>query len=285
MSSAIGASIGSELISKGIDQFSYGVSEEYDRYDREQDRDWSVEDQRYAWSYEMDQKMHKADEYGIHPLAMLGVSTSNSNWSSTGSSSASNPQGRMANMGQMAAQIKLMDAQQKKIEAETRAIEGQSLDLKQDNTIGGQPDLNAVVKRPPEATNQYSNRVVIQPKTETASMPGNPAHEAGSAPMYQYVAMPNGNLKQMISEKVSEPMESDWSSAWEHAGRTVLDAARDLSHLNNYDRNLTLMRARPPAPMLETQFRYNRTLRQWVLVADDGTNKIYTKKTRSIPWR
>lgn len=67
--SMFGASLGLNFINKGIDQFTYGVSEEYSRYAREKSREWQVQD----FPIKVKQAMDLAKKYGIHPLVMLGA--------------------------------------------------------------------------------------------------------------------------------------------------------------------------------------------------------------------
>lgn len=101
------APIGAMLIDKGIDQFTFGVGQEYRRherhalrdyeeYDRIQDRKWYLEDDRRLrsrfeadreneraydakkFSREFHDKMAMSKQYGIHPLAMMGSTSQGS---------------------------------------------------------------------------------------------------------------------------------------------------------------------------------------------------------------
>lgn len=80
---SIGMQAGFNFINKGIDQFSYGVDQEYRRHERHRLRDyelenrassrkWQIEDQNNAYSREFKQKMKMAKQYGIHPLVLTG---------------------------------------------------------------------------------------------------------------------------------------------------------------------------------------------------------------------
>lgn len=74
-----GMMMGMNFINKGIDQFSYGVGQEYKRHERHRLRDYAVEDRDKAYAFQrgdFEHKMDMAKKFGIHPLAMLGSDSS-----------------------------------------------------------------------------------------------------------------------------------------------------------------------------------------------------------------
>lgn len=69
---SVGAQIGMNFINKGIDQFNYGVSQEYNRYAREKSRKWQVQDMKSGLQWRAQDAIKAYEKSGIHPLALLG---------------------------------------------------------------------------------------------------------------------------------------------------------------------------------------------------------------------
>lgn len=76
---SIGAMIGGNLISSGMQLFGTGVGLEYDRAAQERQRRWQHEDMQGKWKAEFHQKMAMAKQYGIHPLAIMGLPSTSPN--------------------------------------------------------------------------------------------------------------------------------------------------------------------------------------------------------------
>lgn len=130
---SIGTSIGMNFINKGIDQFSYGVGQEYNRYAREKSRKWQVLDQQTAYSNEFKQKMDMAKQYGIHPLALVGTGYTPGPVVST--PSISPPSGG----GVPISGNRDSEPQKKLIEAQTRLINAQADQIGQSPTVKNIP--------------------------------------------------------------------------------------------------------------------------------------------------
>lgn len=135
------APIGATLISKGIDQFTFGVGQEYRRHERHRMRDYQTEDIRTQRAFDLDdqnnkynrefkQKMAMADQFGIHPLAMMGNSGPGGGGSSIVSSPPtsppiSTPSGPFVGRIQSKDEKRITRANADKAEAEARLVEHQ----------------------------------------------------------------------------------------------------------------------------------------------------------------
>lgn len=121
---SIGASIGMNFINKGIDQFNYGVSQEYDRYAREKSREWQLMDYKGATTLKAGDIMRASKTYGIHPLALMGISGSPSSPISVGRSSAPSGGGSSIDFASRdTAELLREQTKQAKIETEYKQLE------------------------------------------------------------------------------------------------------------------------------------------------------------------
>lgn len=135
------APIGGMLIDKGIDQFTYGVGQEYRRHERHRLRDYQtedyrmqrqfdLEDQKNKFTNEFNQKMALANQFGIHPLAMIGSgSPGGSSPIISGPRAApptSTPSGRFLGTLQTKDEKRIIRANARKAEAEATIWEKQA---------------------------------------------------------------------------------------------------------------------------------------------------------------
>lgn len=119
---SFGAMLGMNFINKGIDQFTFGVGKEYDRYAREKAREWQVIDQMDAWTKEFNQKMAASEKFGIHPLAIMGTGYTPSQAMSVGGSSTPSGGGYPVSLPSKGEQ-RIIDANARKAEAEASILE------------------------------------------------------------------------------------------------------------------------------------------------------------------
>lgn len=137
---SFGAMIGGTLVDKGIDQFSWGVGQEYRRHERhrlradqeadyQMQRGWDIEDQQNKWKREFKQKMAMADRFGIHPLALLGTGGSSASGGIVSSPRSAppvnTPSGGFRGNIHTAEEKRIMRANARKAEAEADLLEGQ----------------------------------------------------------------------------------------------------------------------------------------------------------------
>ena len=123
----VGASIGMNFINKGIDQFSYGVSEEYNKYKYEKSRDdaYRREDTYY------DRLFKDAERFGIHPLAMMGASPRSGPMVSFPKSMPPSGGGHPMRFNPSKGEQRIIDANARKAEAEAKIIEHEADNLGQ----------------------------------------------------------------------------------------------------------------------------------------------------------
>lgn len=260
---SFGASIGMNFINKGIDQFTFGVGQEYNRYAREKSRKWQVQDYQNAMTW----RINDAKKHGIHPLAAIGASTSSGSPISVGGVSPPSGGGHPIYKKSTQTDERISLATARKAEAEADLAEKIAANHGQNpsdyyqgtGNMPGQPDGDV--------------NVVTVPKQQTVKQ--STGTEAGKAAYWQYVETADGGLKAMISKDISEPMESDWSASGEHAVRQGINALKDWSHLNDSQRNQVLMSQRPYSKKKGYEYRYNRWKRKWYLRRKTNGSKLY----------
>lgn len=69
---SFGSMLGMNFINKGIDQFTYGVGQEYTRSHAKRARGWQIEDNKMKFTQDFQQRMKMAEKYGLHPLVLAG---------------------------------------------------------------------------------------------------------------------------------------------------------------------------------------------------------------------
>lgn len=115
---SFGAALGMKFIDKGIDQFTFGVGQEYNRYAREKARKWQVQDMQSALTW----RVRDGQRVGIHPLAAIGANVGGSSPIVGGSVQppyGSNPMPPI----QSKEEKRILDANARKAEAEASLLE------------------------------------------------------------------------------------------------------------------------------------------------------------------
>ena len=216
-------------------------------------------------------KVKKA--FGIHPLVTYGAQPQQAPPQRTGGRNDAMARAMlsMTRGAKSKAEDRIIQAEARKAEAEASMMEHELQNMGQ---ISDQPGGTGLA---PHGQGQGDvPRVDIVPKQQTAKLA--PGTEAGSASYWQYVEDADGGIKAMISKEISEPMESDWSASWEHAGKTAVNALKDWSHLNSADRNKLLLNQRPPSHKKGYEYRYSRWKRKWYLQKKvNGKSRLYLK--------
>lgn len=264
---SIGASIGMNFINKGIDQFTFGVGKEYDRYAREKSRKWQVQNMQNAMTWRIKDGMRM----GIHPLASIGAGVSPGSPISVGGSTT-NPSGPGSSINW---NDPLLKAQIKKTEAETKHIETMTSKLGQNpadvytgngTNIQGQPD--GTVTLPRTITSKHS-----------------PGIESGVASQLKYELRDNGYYYKIPSDNESYSDEAPWSTQFLFLYDELIGDRRRIQKIkknwnqNNYDKQLFLQGRPPQDPGFIALF--DETRNQWKRVPKTRYNEGMVFLTKS----
>lgn len=127
---SVGASIGMNFINKGIDQFTFGVGQEYNRYAREKSRKWQVQNMQSALQW----RVKDGAKVGLHPLASIGANTNSGGIISPSTPSPPSGGGNPIHSKPNDTEKRLIEANARKTEAEAGILEKELLGKT------GQPD-------------------------------------------------------------------------------------------------------------------------------------------------
>lgn len=111
---SFGAMLGMNFINKGIDQFTFGVGQEYNRYAREKSRKW----QQFDLMNQLGYRIKDGLKYGIHPLAAIGANVSPGSPISVGGVSPPSGGGQPYTGPVSKSQERILEATARKEEAE-----------------------------------------------------------------------------------------------------------------------------------------------------------------------
>lgn len=239
---SFGASLGMNFINKGIDQFNYGVSQEYNRYAREKSRKWQMIDNQNMLSY----RINDAKKHGIHPLAAIGVNPASGGIISGPSSQP--PYGGGNAIQGSRDNDSLIKAQIRKLDAETNAI----------NSIGQAPTVQKSV----EQVGSQSQGIQV-----------------GENPQMKYDVTPEGfyNLIARDNEAYSDeaPITTQAQYLWDDVARRT--AGRRLLHNWNdpklAERKTWLLASRPKNVPPGYIALWNVARGQWQRVRKTSKNK------------
>lgn len=131
--------MGMNFINKGIDQFTFGVGQEYNRASQERQRSYAVQDLQYGGGWDMESKIKKGIEYGIHPLAAIGAGGGSTSQSVSGNN-VPPPYGS----GGHPVSNKPSPAEQRIINANARKAEAEATIAENMATESGQADAGQV---------------------------------------------------------------------------------------------------------------------------------------------